>query len=262
MNRKLIVFGGTGFLGKRLCQAAVCSNFQVISLSRSGKAPSSDPWAREVQWKSCDIFDASSYSSFLKDATDVVHSIGILLENESYKKQINGSFLSSLRIPPLKFGFNPLKQKPENDKFTYDMMNKYSATLLLDTFLKSSVNPNSFTYVSADKGFPMIPKGYINSKRLAEDYLMQHRDKVRPIILRPGFMFDEMKGGIDARSQVKNALQLLNCGNDLILRNQFSCVNGLVRPLISTQQVGRSLVHALEDDKIQGVMTLEDMLKV
>lgn len=262
MSRKLVVFGGSGFLGKRICEAAVASNFQVVSLSRSGKSVSSEPWAKEVEWKSCNVFDPESYAPILRDTTDIVHSLGILLENPDYKKQISGSSWSLPQWTIPSFGKNPLNANEPPSRFTYDMMNRYSATLLADTFIKVAPRAKTITYISADRGFPLIPSGYINSKRQAEQHIMQYDNRIRPILARPGFMFDEVKNGIDARAQIKNLLQLLNCANELILRKRLGFVNEIARPLISTQQVARSIVHSLNDENVHGVLTLEQMLKI
>ncbi|CAH02781.1 ubiquinone biosynthesis protein COQ11 [Kluyveromyces lactis] len=264
MSRKLIVLGGTGFLGKRICEAAVGANFQVVSLSRSGKATSSEPWANEVEWRSCDIFNPDTYAPVLRNATDVVHSLGILLENENYKKQINGSFWSVPKLSFGGFGKNPLApKKPERSRFTYDMMNRYSATLLADTYMKvNGGQAQTFSYISADRGFPSIPSGYIDSKRQAEEHISQYGKQIRSIILRPGFMFDERNSESDGRTQIRNFLQMLNCGNEMVLRQKIPFVNDLVRPLISTQQVAHSLILALQDPNCEGVLTLDEMLKM
>ncbi|CDO91742.1 unnamed protein product [Kluyveromyces dobzhanskii CBS 2104] len=264
MVRKLVVLGGTGFLGKRICEAAIEANFQVVALSRSGKATSSEPWAKEVEWKSCDIFDPETYAPVLRNATDVVHSLGILLESENYKKQINGAFWKGPQLSIGKFGRNPLEPTtPKKSTFTYDMMNRYSATLLADTYMKvNGGQAQTFSYVSADKGFPLIPSGYINSKRQAEEHILQYKKQIRPIIMRPGFMFDERNTKTDGRTQIRNLLQTLNCGNEMIFRKKIPFVNDLIRPLISTQQVAHSLIIALQDPDFEGVLTLDAMIKM
>lgn len=274
MVSKLLVFGGNGFLGKRICQEAVTNGFQVLSLSRSGRAPKPQSsqdrhWIGEVQWEAADVFDPSTYNRYLQDATGVVHSLGILLEDESYKVKVknplNKSFDFKSLIPP--FGSNPLDKK--NPNFTYERMNKESALILARAFRKSIESHENklktmptFTYISADKGFPLIPSGYINSKRQAEVELMNYEDVFRPILMRPGFMFDEYKTTADARSLVHNGLELLNCSNRLLLRNKLQFVNELIRPTISTQQVSRSIVSKIKDPAFMGVVSLESMLNI
>ena len=51
---KLIVFGGNGFVGTRVCEEALQTGLAVVSVSRSG-APKSAPsasWTSQVDWLS------------------------------------------------------------------------------------------------------------------------------------------------------------------------------------------------------------------
>ncbi|AJV58464.1 hypothetical protein H806_YJM1386L05121 [Saccharomyces cerevisiae YJM1386] len=276
MIPKLIVFGGNGFLGKRICQEAMTSGYQVVSVSRSGKAPHSNElndkqWMQEVQWTAADIFKPDSYHELLNNATNVVHSLGILLENENYKQTLSKSPTYDSKSRLLSFGAGPNPLKKSSPYFTYEMMNKQSAIILADTFkqkiLKKSkkeqekANQRSFTYISADKGFPLIPSGYINSKREAEIELEKMQRYFRPIIVRPGFMFDEHRNAIGPRSFIHTALELLYCGNKFLLRNKLQLLNDLIRPTVSTQQVSKSVLKNIENPDFKGVVTLEEILK-
>lgn len=276
MIPKLIVFGGNGFLGKRICQEAVTSGYKVVSVSRSGKAPHSNElndkqWMQEVQWTAADIFKPDSYHELLNNATNVVHSLGILLENENYKQTLSKSPTYDSKSRLLSFGAGPNPLKKSSPYFTYEMMNKQSAIILADTFkqkiLKKSkkeqekANQRSFTYISADKGFPLIPSGYINSKREAEIELEKMQRYFRPIIVRPGFMFDEHRNAIGPRSFIHTALELLYCGNKFLLRNKLQLLNDLIRPTVSTQQVSKSVLKNIENQDFKGVVTLEEILK-
>ena len=276
MIPKLIVFGGNGFLGKRICQEAVTSGYKVVSVSRSGKAPHSNElndkqWMQEVQWTAADIFKPDSYHELLNNATNVVHSLGILLENENYKQTLSKSPTYDSKSRLLSFGAGPNPLKKSSPYFTYEMMNKQSAIILADTFkqkiLKKSkkeqekANQRSFSYISADKGFPLIPSGYINSKREAEIELEKMQRYFRPIIVRPGFMFDEHRNAIGPRSFIHTALELLYCGNKFLLRNKLQLLNDLIRPTVSTQQVSKSVLKNIENPDFKGVVTLEEILK-
>lgn len=87
------------YSGKQICKAATQKGWTVTSLSRSGEplwaeSPSSadgnkPAWSSKVQWKKADIFNADSYDYVLRDVDAVVHTMGILLEND-YKKFISG----------------------------------------------------------------------------------------------------------------------------------------------------------------------------
>lgn len=270
MQRNLVVLGGSGFLGRRICQAAVNSGkfTRVVSLSKSGRPPMpAERWTESVTWGSCDIFTPETYGSFLEDATDVVHSIGVLLEDQNYKSKLRSGTLniyeSALSILNSNIVKRPLRK--QTSLFTYDLMNRYSAVLLATTFAKM-VNTKlprkpTFTYISADKGFPLIPSGYINSKRQAEAEIMQKAHILRPILFRPGFMFDETDSLKTPRSIIKNAMELLNYGNRIILNNKLHCVNQLLRPTVSTQQVSRAFLKYVENENHHGVVSLDQIMQ-
>ncbi|SCU87468.1 LAFA_0E06920g1_1 [Lachancea sp. 'fantastica'] len=270
MIKNLLVFGGSGFLGRRICQTAVENGYEVTSLTRSGTAPKAkalweNRWIQQVKWRQCDVLDPKTYSQYLQDANNVVHSIGILLEDSSYKTQLSGNLAFDAK-KLLKWGPNPMKNNPN---FTYDVMNKQSALTLaqeLANFQNSakSGQRRTMTYISADKSFPGIPKGYIESKRAAEVGIMRLEQQLRPILMRPGFMFDELDstiGKLEPRTQIKHLLDFANWSNSRLLGRRIDCINQLIRPSVSTQQVSRALLQKIEDPTFEGVVSLEQIIE-
>ncbi|GAB2273433.1 hypothetical protein Dimus_008226 [Dionaea muscipula] len=47
---RLVVLGGSGFVGSAICKAAVSMGIEVLSLSRSGRPSYTDPWVDQVSW--------------------------------------------------------------------------------------------------------------------------------------------------------------------------------------------------------------------
>ncbi|KTB01488.1 MIOREX complex component 2 [Nakaseomyces glabratus] len=258
--QSLLVFGGNGFLGKRICQEAIRQGLKVTSISRSGQPPSSSnagdlKWIEKVNWKSADIFEPDSYAGSLREADHVVHSMGILLENENYKKLLNGGSFE------LKFGANPL-EKTDSGNFTYERMNKESVLILAKAFdtVKKANPRTSLSYISADNWNPIITDGYINSKREAERELLKFKS-FRTIVARPGFMYDENRNASDKRHLVQSTLDFFNWTNKTLLGNSIRCVNNMIRPTISAQQVSRALIAKINDPSFSGILHLEDLLK-
>lgn len=269
LGRKLVVFGGNGFLGKRICQIALQSGIfkSIISLSRTGTRPlpaegntkySPHNWMNKIEWAKADIFDPKSYEHHLYDTTDVVHSIGILLENSSYKSIVNGTDRSVLN------GVEP----------SYKKMNTESALVLGETFQNTLKHRSSngadfdplsstLTYISADNWSPLIPKGYLESKREAEWQLSRFKpDLFRSIFMRPGIMYDEnARQSFNVRNGIVDILSVLNCTNKLIFQKRFETVNNLIRPPVSTQQVARSVIANIENPRFSGVVPLEKILE-
>lgn len=93
-------------------------------------------WASSVDWEKADILKPSTYKPFLKDATAVIHTMGIFLEAD-YKRVVQGreSLVSGLQraFSSSKLGTqNPLKRGAEEDlrpqegdgQLTYEVMNR------------------------------------------------------------------------------------------------------------------------------------------
>ena len=46
----LVVFGGNGFVGSRICEEAVKTGLAVVSISRSGGPKQNAAWTSDVEW--------------------------------------------------------------------------------------------------------------------------------------------------------------------------------------------------------------------
>jgi NADH dehydrogenase len=78
----LLVTGGNGFIGHRVCKRAVEAGHTVTSVARSGP-PEADtgPWADDVTWVGADVFSPHEWREHLADVDCLVHSIGTLSED-------------------------------------------------------------------------------------------------------------------------------------------------------------------------------------
>lgn len=47
---KILVFGGNGYVGTKVCEEALKTGLQVVSINRSGKPRGTDAWINEVDW--------------------------------------------------------------------------------------------------------------------------------------------------------------------------------------------------------------------
>jgi uncharacterized protein YbjT (DUF2867 family) len=77
--RRLVVFGGSGFVGAAAAEEALRRGLSVLCLSRSG-APgpglASQPWAQRATWAKADALEPDTYRSHLAGAEAVIVSIG------------------------------------------------------------------------------------------------------------------------------------------------------------------------------------------
>jgi NADH dehydrogenase len=134
---KLVVFGGNGFIGRRVCRRAVDAGHEVTSIARSGP-PAPDqwgPWADAVDWRAGNVFAPDEWRAALVGVDAVVHSIGIVSESPG-------------------------------DGVTFERVNGDSAIL---TALESErAGADRFVFVSSSVRPPGVREAYLTAKRRAE----------------------------------------------------------------------------------------------
>ena len=76
MARRLVVVGGTGFVGTRVVRAALSQGLRVASVSRSGKLIRDDPTLAGAEFLAADVEDKASLRRVLDGADAVVSCLG------------------------------------------------------------------------------------------------------------------------------------------------------------------------------------------
>ncbi|KAK6459888.1 hypothetical protein DFJ63DRAFT_321175 [Scheffersomyces coipomensis] len=266
LQKSIAVFGGNGLLGRKICELGVQRGYEVTSFSRSGRPPKTEKnqtWIEKVQWEKADIFDASSYQSKLSQFGTVVHLVGILLEDTSYKNTINSSsnFFGELShlVGTIRHS-NPM-QRAEGDRTSYEAVQRDTAVLLADTFLQEQKENPSYIYLSADQQVPMIPVRYIKSKRDAES-LLSKKEGLRFIAMRPGMMYEENPEVFTTRDRIAGVIRGIYNMKQLLVGNHISFLNHTLRPIVSTEKVAISLFQNLENPDFKGVVYLDDIAKI
>lgn len=274
--KRLVVCGGNGFLGSRICKYAVARGWDVTSISRSGEpkwntVTSSDAppqWARKVAWERADILRPATYAPLLKGADFVVHSLGILLEAD-YKGVLRGqeSPITGLRKAfssapqpgnPLERNVNDGNQDirpPETkEQLTYENMNRDSAIMLAKEANRENVS--AFVYISAAAGAPVLPSRYITTKRQAESTIASEFPRMRGIFFRPPFMYDSSRPitiGMAALTGLGTAFNGFTRG----ILGGFMGAAG-VKPL-KVDVVGEAVVEALGDPEVKGPVEVREI---
>ncbi|KAF2655649.1 NAD(P)-binding protein [Lophiostoma macrostomum CBS 122681] len=273
-KKKLVICGGTGFLGSRICKAAAHRGWAVTSISRSGdpnwssisSSPNAPSWASSVSWQKGDILNPSTYTSHLENADAVIHSMGILLEAD-YKGVVSGkeSPIAGLQraFSATKAGTqNPLERKEgeplqpqeKDGQLTYEVMNRDTAVSLAKE--ASTKNVPTYLYISAAAGTPILPARYITTKREAESIISSAFPSIRSIFIRAPFMYDSSRtftlpiafaGGV--ASVVNSAV-----GGRLT----WLMGAGGIKPL-KADMVGDAVVEALEDESVKGAVEVKEI---
>ncbi|KAI8089479.1 uncharacterized protein BX664DRAFT_333114 [Halteromyces radiatus] len=268
--RKLLVVGGSGFLGQSVCKAAAQKGWEIVSLSRRGEPDSfskqgKPTWANQVKWAKGDSLDPASYKDILKDVTNVVHTVGIILESD-YKKVVNdptvfGALCGASKVLGEILGMtnrgNPLD--PENQVFpTYEAINRDTAITVAKQ-VADIPSIESFVYISAADVFPLINPRYITTKRQAEQYLFS-RPEFKSIIFRPGFMYNDQRA---AAMPIAKALQTANLLTKPIAKDLASLPFGssfTTHPL-HTDTVASAAITSIES-KSYGIFDVDGIEKL
>lgn len=162
MQRKLLVIGGSGFVGNAICRYALTQGVKVYSLSRSGRQGGSEPWKNDVEYIRGDALNTASYKDILTECDAVIHTVGILLDTNTFSTR--SSYEGS-----------------------YEHMNRDTALAAVKLLEGTD---KTFVYLSAERGVPVAPR-YLSTKREVEDYLKMNSDKFNYAIVRPGFMYSD-----------------------------------------------------------------------
>jgi len=267
VKRKIVVCGGNGFLGSRICKSAVARGWDVTSISRSGEptwasvtsSPQPPPWSKSVSWEKADILKPSTYTPLLKEADAVVHSMGILLEAD-YKGVLQGkepvwSGLQRAFSSTKQGSQNPLERKEgeslepkeKDGQLTYELMNRDSAITLAQEASRQKVP--TFLYISAAAGAPILPSRYITTKREAESTIASSLPTLRSIFIRPGFLYDSSRGF----TMPLAALTGMGAVANSFTGGRLTWLMGAggTKPL-KADLVGEAVVEALGDESVKG----------
>ncbi|KAF2085533.1 NAD dependent epimerase/dehydratase family protein-like protein [Saccharata proteae CBS 121410] len=278
-KRKLVVCGGNGFLGSRICKAATARGWDVTSLSRSGEpswaavssSPNAPSWSKDVTWAKANILQPSTYTQYLENADAVVHSMGILLEAD-YKGVLQGkepimSGLSRAFSKTKQGSQNPLDRKEgeglepqeQDGQLTYELMNRDSAIGLAKE--ASAHNVSSFVFISAAAGAPVLPQRYITTKREAESTIASAFPKMRSIFIRAPFMWDSSRTFTVPLAAATGVAAMMNSA--VGGRLTWLMGAGGTKPL-KADLVGEAVVEAVENGETKGpveVPEIEELAK-
>mmetsp|Transcript_28096 Transcript_28096/g.47497 ORF Transcript_28096/g.47497 Transcript_28096/m.47497 type:complete len:260 (+) Transcript_28096:79-858(+) len=196
LPKKIIVFGGNGYIGQNVANRALSLGLEVTSISRSG--PPTHPidgyapgWVNQVTWEKGDVLDFSpcvDWKSVLKEKDGAVSCIGAFGSNE-FMEKLNGH------------------------------ANVNIAKLSSEAGLKNLV------FISADGDHvpSFILPGYFNGKRLADQAVSKYF-RGAGVILKPGFVHGPRKiGSITLPLHwVGRPLEWLLCSTGLSTLNALS----------------------------------------
>ncbi|SEQ91754.1 NAD-dependent epimerase/dehydratase family protein [Natrinema salaciae] len=133
----LLVTGGNGFIGRRLCDRAVADGHEVTSVARTGPPAQRHrgPWAADVTWLTADVFSPDTWRDALRSVDCVVHAVGTISETP-------------------------------DAGVTFERTNGDSAIVAALEAERAGVD--RFVYISSVAKPPLVGRAYITARRRAE----------------------------------------------------------------------------------------------
>lgn len=226
-SERIVVLGGSGFVGSAICKAAVSKGVEVISLSRSGRPSYSESWVDQVTWISGDVFYVN-WDDVLVGATAVVSTLGGF-GSEEQMKRINGEANVVAVNAAKDYGI---------PKFILISVHDYN----LPSFLLSS--------------------GYFTGKRKAESEVLSKYPN-SGVVLRPGFIYGKRKVDgfeipLDLIGQpIERILSAVE--NFTKPLSSLPASDLLLAPPVSVDDVAYATINAVTDDDCFGVFTIEQI---
>ncbi|KAK8650335.1 hypothetical protein V6N13_139980 [Hibiscus sabdariffa] len=226
-NERIVVLGGSGFVGSAICKAAVSKGIEVISLSRSGRPTYSGSWVDQVNWIPGDVFYAN-WDEVLVGATAVVSTLGGF-GSEEQMKRINGEANVVAVNAAKDFGI---------PKFILISVHDYN----LPSFLLSS--------------------GYFTGKRKAESEVLSKYPN-SGVVLRPGFIYGKRRvDGFELPLDlVGEPLERILSAVENFTKplSSLPASDVFLAPPVSVDDVAYAVINAVRDDDCFGVFTIEQI---
>ncbi|KAA8525840.1 hypothetical protein F0562_007695 [Nyssa sinensis] len=226
-TERVVVLGGSGFVGSAICKVAVSKGIEVISLSRSGRPSYSGSWVDQVTWMTGDVFYAN-WDEVLAGATAVVSTLGGF-GSEEQMQRINGEANVVAVTAAKDFGI---------PKFILISVHDYN----LPPFLLSS--------------------GYFTGKRKAESEVLSKFPN-SGVVLRPGFIYGKRRvDGFEIPLDLigEPVEKFLSAAENFIKPlSSLPASDLLLAPPVSVDDVAFAVINGLKDDDFFGIFTIEQI---
>ncbi|MFU8806182.1 MAG: SDR family oxidoreductase, partial [Bradymonadaceae bacterium] len=155
-REKLVVFGGSGFIGREVCRLGRALGHRMISISRGGRPKLDEPWVQGVEWVQADALEPATWRPLLEGAYGVVHCVGTSSQGDEPAQ----SFMHLNR-----------------DSAIYAAREAEAAKV------------RKFVFLSASQAPPSIPEAYLTTKREAEA-VITGMDLIS-VFLRPAIVYGD-----------------------------------------------------------------------
>lgn len=155
----VVIFGGSGFIGRKLMETLYYEGHQVVSISRSGKPHDEhSDWSQSVEWVKSDLLNDTLWQTSTAEADWIIDAIGILFENP--KKSLT---YERLIVQPVQ---------------------------ILTNYLTEHSSKARLLFLSANHA-PFFLQNYMAAKKVAEKLVLKQQSGNR--ILYPSLVIDSAR---------------------------------------------------------------------
>ena len=235
VRQRVIVFGGNGFVGRRISQVALSKGYEVVVACRSGAITvGGGAWTKNVICESIDATDRSAVYDFLDEYSHdgntkaVVSSIGLLTRDHIQARRINGD-------PTLNI----------------------AAAL----YEKKMPSLNRMVFVSAADLQPAnkFLHGYYHGKRSAEKAMRTFLPQSKIAILRPGMIY----GSRPLENGFSVPLGLIGAPLEMINRPLQSVIPlSILTPPVSVDTLAQAAVYSCGEEGENGTFEYKDICRL
>lgn len=252
---RILVLGGTGYLGQEVCAKAVAKGYSVVTLSRRGTPASvTKNNNMDIDYRKGDARQKEAVAKIIQEGNicGIVHCIGLLFDTASGLGPYNVYVSGSQSLP--------------DDGSTYDAITRQTAFHAIDALVeyyhenqqpndKQQTFPIPFCFTSAaEAGWPDVMGGkqiesimpefikrYMVAKRAVENKLLvsSPTDVIRPVILRPSLIYS--KGQFASLPAVTSFTVLNKIG-----------VPFVDRP-VTVDALATAIVQSITDPSVRGI---------
>lgn len=240
---RVLVAGGSGFVGGRLCQLLSDKQIEVVTVSRRGLAPS----GTGITGVKCDVAEKSEVDRVMREYgpfDGIFHAIGLLLDQDSGLSSLNKFASGSGSVPGV--------------TSNYDRVTRVTSFNLMDAIVEQQKGAAvggeiPFIFVSAAEAGWTLPspvpflERYLVAKRAVEKRMQEESD-IRPVIMRPSLIYTMERP------------QALVSVIPFMIASKIG-VPGVERP-VELEVLTKAAVVAFEDVNTRGIKRIEEMTEL
>jgi len=277
--KRIVVLGGTGFLGSFVCKHAVKRGCTVISVSRRGGAPAGPEWTRSVEYLSYDVLredpralfsqlglertDSSTYNRFEDGPRPPVQTAII---------STAGQLVDSSWPRPIQAVYAALKKKSlvsSADVQSYEEVNR-DLHIRVAMAASETMDIDSFVYISSalpnfvQERIPFMER-YHTTRRETETFLeeLSTTSDFRSVALRPTIIFDGQNSAHFQTMPLATVSAFSSLTDALIFdRLNVSIPHLLPTPPVSADFVAECAVEAALNPGVAGNLDVAEMTRL